>query len=319
MAKSEERSSLALSSSFDRSSSFIMLASSPPRFGKRSISESSLQGPSSLTPRFAEFELDIDSEPRSVENDLAYARRAAKWEEERMARHQEKLQVKRQVGFEIKDKADTSSLTQELAAIPFDQPSENAKENGKDEGFPQPKATTEVAAAIKPHDSEPQIFIPPENFAMVSKGVYRSGFPKRKNFPFLKKVGIKSIVYMCPEDYPQSSLDFMEKEGMKLLQFGVSGNKEPFVDIPEDVICVALAEICDVRNHPLLIHCNKGKHRTGCVVGTLRKVQQWGLTSILDEYRRFAHPKARFMDQQFIELFKHKNVKYDKRYKPSWL
>jgi hypothetical protein len=47
----------------------------------------------------------------------------------------------------------------------------------------------------------------------------------------------------------------------------------------------------DVRNHPVLIHCNKGKHRTGCLVGCYRKVQKWSMTAIFEEYRRFAHPK----------------------------
>jgi hypothetical protein len=38
---------------------------------------------------------------------------------------------------------------------------------------------------------------------------------------------------------------------------GIPGNKEPFVDIPEDVIRDALEVLLDVRYHPLLIHCNK--------------------------------------------------------------
>ncbi len=40
----------------------------------------------------------------------------------------------------------------------------------------------------------PVIVIPPSNFAMVAKGVYRSGYPVPKNFPFLKKLGLKSIL-----------------------------------------------------------------------------------------------------------------------------
>ncbi len=39
------------------------------------------------------------------------------------------------------------------------------------------------------------VVIPPSNFAMVAKGVYRSGYPVPKNFPFLKKLGLKSILY----------------------------------------------------------------------------------------------------------------------------
>ena len=53
----------------------------------------------------------------------------------------------------------------------------------------------------------------------------------------------------------------------------MSGNKEPFVDIPEEIIHEALTYILDTRHHPLLIHCNRGKHRTGSVVGCLRKVR----------------------------------------------
>lgn len=77
--------------------------------------------------------------------------------------------------------------------------------------------------------------------------------------------------------------------------------------------------LLDVRNHPLLIHCNKGKHRTGCLVGCLRKVQRWSLTSIFDEYRRFAGNKVRILDQQFIELFQISSVRYRAKHKPAWL
>lgn len=38
--------------------------------------------------------------------------------------------------------------------------------------------------------------LPPENFAMIERGLYRSAFPKKKNFSFLKAIGIKSILYV---------------------------------------------------------------------------------------------------------------------------
>jgi tyrosine-protein phosphatase SIW14 len=40
------------------------------------------------------------------------------------------------------------------------------------------------------------------------------------------------------EDYPEANLKFMAENGIQLLQFGVPGNKEPFVDIPEETIQV---------------------------------------------------------------------------------
>ena len=30
----------------------------------------------------------------------------------------------------------------------------------------------------------------------------------------------------------------------------------------------------DSKNHPMLVHCNKGKHRTGCLIGCFRKVSE---------------------------------------------
>ncbi|GAA5978900.1 hypothetical protein JCM10908_002727 [Rhodotorula pacifica] len=143
----------------------------------------------------------------------------------------------------------------------------------------------------------------PENFATVSADLYRSSFPRKDHFPFLKSLGLKSVMVLVQEPYPEENAEFLEKEGIQLFQFGIPGNKEPFVSIPDDKVVAALTTILDKRNHPMLIHCNKGKHRTGCVVGCLRRIQSWSLTSIFDEYRRYSTPKSRAMDLQFIEAF----------------
>ena len=50
---------------------------------------------------------------------------------------------------------------------------------------------------------ELEMLIPPLNFSMVDKGVYRAGYPNPKNFAFLKKLGLKSILYYstsCPHE-----------------------------------------------------------------------------------------------------------------------
>eukprot|EP01012_Entosiphon_sulcatum_P041590 TRINITY_DN55457_c0_g1_i1.p1 TRINITY_DN55457_c0_g1~~TRINITY_DN55457_c0_g1_i1.p1 ORF type:complete len:199 (+),score=36.08 TRINITY_DN55457_c0_g1_i1:56-652(+) len=159
--------------------------------------------------------------------------------------------------------------------------------------------------------------IPPINFAMVAPGVYRSGYPTKKNFPFLAKVGIRSIIYLCPEEYMDANKLFSEEQGITFFPCGVEGNKEPFVDIPDKVIQKALSYILDVRNHPILIHCNKGKHRTGTLVGCLRKLQGWSLTACFDEYNRYAGSKGRAADQQYIELFD-TDVAWDPAYIPQW-
>jgi tyrosine-protein phosphatase SIW14 len=52
------------------------------------------------------------------------------------------------------------------------------------------------------------------------------------------------------EDYPEQNKAFLEENKIRFFQFGVAGNKEPFVDISEATICQALTIILDKRNHP---------------------------------------------------------------------
>lgn len=79
------------------------------------------------------------------------------------------------------------------------------------------------------------IVVPPLNFAMVSPGIYRSGYPRPVNHSFLRSIKLKTIIYLCPEDYSEANIKFCEEENVALLQFGIQGNKEPFVDMPEYV------------------------------------------------------------------------------------
>ncbi|KAL6912050.1 hypothetical protein ACP4OV_000855 [Aristida adscensionis] len=162
-----------------------------------------------------------------------------------------------------------------------------------------PKLSDDGAAAAAAAEG----LVPPLNFAMVDDGIFRSGLPGAANFRFLLSLNLRSIVYLCPEPYPEENARFLERNGIELHQFGIEGRKEPFVYIPEETIREALKVILDVRNQPVLIHCKRGKHRTGCVVGCLRKLQKWCLSSVFDEYLHFAAAKARSTDQRFMELF----------------
>ncbi|CAI5756048.1 unnamed protein product [Candida verbasci] len=150
---------------------------------------------------------------------------------------------------------------------------------------------------------------PPENFALVVGKIYRSSFPQPSNFSFLNKLNLNSILCLIPEDYPILQNEFLQDNNIKLFQLGMSGNKEPFVKISSELITEAAKIVLNPKNQPILIHCNRGKHRTGCLIGVIRRLQNWSLTIIFDEYRKFASPKERPMDQQFIELYDDAEIK----------
>lgn len=176
-------------------------------------------------------------------------------------------------------------------------------EEDNDDKFDAEAAARIEAAFLASQSTIQQALTPPENFAPVINKIYRSSFPQPPNFSFLKTLGLKLVLCLIPEEYPSGHEEFFEKEGIQLFQLGMSGNKEPFVKISGDLITEAVKIVINPANQPILIHCNRGKHRTGCLVGVLRRLQQWSLTIIFDEYRKFAAPKERPMDQQFIELY----------------
>ncbi|XBW35145.1 hypothetical protein QEN19_000708 [Hanseniaspora menglaensis] len=148
------------------------------------------------------------------------------------------------------------------------------------------------------------LFYPPENFSNVIGNIYRASFPRTENIAFFKdQLKLKSILVMLSDDYPQDLLNMYSQNNITLFKCPIQGNKEPFINIQDETINKALKIILNPENHPILIHCNKGKHRTGTIVGCIRKLQNWSLTMIFDEYRRFAFPKARGLDQQCIEMF----------------
>ena len=149
------------------------------------------------------------------------------------------------------------------------------------------------------------MLMPPLNFSMVVPGVYRSGYPIRKNHSFLKKLRLKSILYLCPDIKVTSDhAEFTRAYNIQTLHCDITSNQEPFVVSSEQAISSALKWILDSSNHPMLVHCDKGRHRTGCLIGCFRKLQNWSLVPIFNEYARFAAgEEGRLLDKQFIEFF----------------
>ncbi len=67
----------------------------------------------------------------------------------------------------------------------------------------------------------------------------------------LKQLGLKSIVTLILEEYPEINKKFLEKNKITLFQFGVAGNKvrnqgTDYVD------CGAYFNLATLRNHLLI-------------------------------------------------------------------
>jgi len=64
---------------------------------------------------------------------------------------------------------------------------------------------------------------------------------------------------LVPDPYSDAHLKFVTDNGIQHFQIGIEPNKSPFVTISQCNISAALGVVMNPANHPILIHCNKGK------------------------------------------------------------
>ncbi|KAK9473483.1 putative tyrosine-protein phosphatase [Dipodascopsis tothii] len=171
-----------------------------------------------------------------------------------------------------------------------------------------------------------QKLVPPLNFAPVEENLYRSGQPAPINFPFLQDLQLTAVIWLEVEDAPASLRQFARENGITLHHLGLITSDEddvqtanPWDQLPEQTIVRALQLIADRRNYPLLVCGGMGRHRSGTVIGCLRRVQRWNLSSVSEEYRRFAGSRKRVLIELHIEAFDTASVKINRELAPAFL
>ncbi|KAL2325274.1 hypothetical protein Fmac_024332 [Flemingia macrophylla] len=121
---------------------------------------------------------------------------------------------------------------------------------------------------------------------MVEDGIYRSSFPQPSNFSFLEALNLRSIVYLCPEPYPQQNWSFLSRKDLivstvrdtilkavKVLIASVSEEYKQFAGAKSTTTDLKFIETFDVL--------------------TLRQ----GLNSIIYQYFASKKPRFKYIDE----------------------
>lgn len=143
----------------------------------------------------------------------------------------------------------------------------------------------------------------PVNFQTIAPGLYRSSYPQHGHFEHLADLELKTIVTLVPEKLPLEYANFISTNGVTHYQIPILANKDEKVYTNAATINKVLSVLLEPANYPLLLHCNKGKHRTGCITACFRKVTGWPLEDCLEEYVKYSTPKTRDLDKAFIERY----------------
>lgn len=143
----------------------------------------------------------------------------------------------------------------------------------------------------------------PANFAQIGPGIYRASYPQAAHFAALQPYKLKTIITFVPNDIPLDYQAFMRTDGIKHYQIHVLANKQHDVFTDDTVVNKIIRLMLEPANLPMLIHCNKGKHRTGCMTACFRKVTGWSTEACIREYEKYSKPKMRELDKDFITRF----------------
>eukprot|EP00759_Apiculatamorpha_spiralis_P044925 PhF_6_TR41721/c0_g1_i2/m.63306 len=129
--------------------------------------------------------------------------------------------------------------------------------------------------------------LPPLRYQMVEENVYRGGYPTLRNFRFLQRLKLRSIISLIPEEPTADLTEFCKSNKIKLKHFPVSKFKDRVTLNPQDV-ANAIEIMLDVEvSHPVYVHCLDGCQNVGTVIMMLRRLQGWAPETFTSEYMRW--------------------------------
>ena len=143
----------------------------------------------------------------------------------------------------------------------------------------------------------PQPLTPPPHFLRVESSLYRCSVFGSAHFPFLSSLRLKSVLAVSPDPLPSSLLHLLHTAHIPIHHLHhpphsphhppphPSSSLQPSLTPP--LLKTALEYILHAAHHPLLLLSTSRCSPELCVlVGCLRRVQGWCVSSVVEEYER---------------------------------
>lgn len=135
--------------------------------------------------------------------------------------------------------------------------------------------------------------------------MYRGAHPSLKNLRFMRRLNLRTIISLVPQstEGTRDLRDYCAGEQIRHVTHRVDKYDDEFSHTPA-LIATILSDVIDSRNHPLFLHCRDGGHNTGIVIMCLRRLQNWSLPSIYNEFVRYTKSNyISYEEKQFVESF----------------
>ncbi|AGO10570.1 AaceriABR117Cp [[Ashbya] aceris (nom. inval.)] len=176
------------------------------------------------------------------------------------------------------------------------------------------------------------MLVPPANFGIAEEGIYRCSKIETLNLSFLEVLALKTIIFVGGQEPSKFFREFFERYNVQLFVIkraqnsslvlpGSNAQKEqPQADTAVSSGCQSsthykLSDADDlmiIKTHSLQkifrLMLNTTNHnmllvdKTSIVIGLLRRIQKWNISSIISEYRLYTGKNSNYFAETFLEV-----------------
>ena len=143
----------------------------------------------------------------------------------------------------------------------------------------------------------------PFRFGYVEKDVFRGAYPQPRNFRWLLRLNLRTILHLTPQPPTEDLYAFCQQHHIQSVHVPVPKPKEN-VPLTQQQAVQCLSLILNPVNLPVFVHCLDGSNVTGVLIMCLRKFQLWSHQMIYTEFSRYTRQDVPLPEEvDFIERF----------------
>ena len=127
-----------------------------------------------------------------------------------------------------------------------------------------------------------------ENFGRINENYYRGAQPRGRDYADLAAMGIKTVIDLT-RDGDAGEPAAVASAGMKFFRIPLTTTSRP----ADDAVVEFLKLVSDPANHPVYVHCQGGRHRTGAMTAVYRLFHdEWTAERAYQEMLKYEFAKG---------------------------
>jgi uncharacterized protein (TIGR01244 family) len=136
-----------------------------------------------------------------------------------------------------------------------------------------------------------------DNFGQVNSHYYRGAQPREGDYAKLAALGVKTVIDLTKDGEAQEA-NLVHAAGMSFYRIPMTTHEPP----SKDKVTQFHENVNDPANHPVYVHCQGGRHRTGLMTAVYRMTNDhWTADQAFAEMKKYRYG-ADFLHAEFKQF-----------------